>query len=306
MKKELQSLKENVKSSKPGSPEQITSPNIKKSTSKGLPLDDCIDPKLKATPAEKVSVKEFEELKALVNSPGYVFSQGGVTADDFWLSPSSSSTPPSGSTSGKPDLRASASQPLPSDHVKSPVSVEEPPKASTQQPKKLILGGPQRHLPQLSKRFHPFLGRRSRSYTQQEEEPKKQKPKKTPKQRVPLVLDDDDDSDLFEMEEHVIDPFRHYDPALFRWDDPNFSIGPGFFMSNKACISFAVPFLADPVRKEKVLKKLEKGTLGEPTAENYAMEEDIDEELKEFIKNNTVDVRKKTKSFVFILTVNLI
>jgi hypothetical protein len=99
--------------------------------------------------------------------------------------------------------------------------------------------------------------------------------------------EDDDDMEGIEIVNHEVNHFRHYDPSLFHWDDPTFSVGPGFF-SSKACTSFMIPILKDSARRDRVLKKLAKGTLGEVLAENQAMEEDLDEEMREFIANNTI------------------
>jgi hypothetical protein len=103
----------------------------------------------------------------------------------------------------------------------------------------------------------------------------------------PIVYESDGEEPL-EIEEHVDDPFRHYYPALFRWDDSNFRVGPEFFVSTKALKSFGMPYLNEPLRRARVLKKLEKGTLGLAIPENYEIEKDMPDDLREFIEQNTV------------------
>lgn len=266
------------------------------------------------TRVKKATLSEVEELKAILGGANHVFTQGGVTEDEFWLDDSSSTT----SSSSRLDSRAYASQPLPSSHSRSPPYGQSP-QSSTQLPKRLILGGP---IPlkrsSSSNRFNPF-SRRHRLNQQTQELLKEDKeaagsptsaaplkrqqstPRTTP--REPIVFDDEDD-EMIEINDHKENPFRHYDPSLFHWEDANFSVGPGFFLSDKVSTSFAVPFLRDPARCERVRSKLEKGTLGEPTKENFAMEVDFEDDVRAFIEQNAVKVRHgfivKIKNLIII------
>lgn len=111
--------------------------------------------------------------------------------------------------------------------------------------------------------------------------------------RFPMIPDeeeDDEDDEMIEIVTHEIDPFRKYDPSLFHWEDPTFSIGPGFFSTVSPC--FTTPMLNDPTRRDRVLRKLEKGTLGEVLEENQNMELDMDEDIKDFLSTQVqIDVK---------------
>ncbi len=100
-----------------------------------------------------------------------------------------------------------------------------------------------------------------------------------------MIPDDDEEDDMeIEVVTHEIDPFRMYDPSLFHWEDPTFSIGPGFFSSASPC--YLIPMLNEPTRRDRVLKKLEKGTLGEVLEENQCMEQDVDEDIRQFLSTH--------------------
>lgn len=179
----------------------------------------------------------------------------------------------------------------PTSAIETPTS--SPPPSS--QPR-LILGGSQPNKKRATKPV--YRSRRQMLLTQSQPLPERtQQPPTTITSSQPnrpvynknefMDEDEDDDMEGIEIVNHEVNPFRNYDPSLFHWDDPTFSVGPGFF-SSKACTSFMIPILKDSARRERVLKKLAKGTLGEVLAENQAMEEDLDEEMREFITNNTI------------------
>jgi hypothetical protein len=179
----------------------------------------------------------------------------------------------------------------PTSTAATPTSSSPPPSSSSQP--RLILGGSQ---PNKKRTTKPVYRRRRQMLLTQSQplpEPTPQPPIKISSQpnnrSVYNMEEDDEDDDMegIEIVNHEVNPFRHYDPSLFHWDDPTFSVGPGFF-SSKACTSFMIPILKDSARRDRVLKKLAKGTLGEVLAENQAMEEDLDEEMREFIANNTI------------------
>lgn len=104
-------------------------------------------------------------------------------------------------------------------------------------------------------------------------------------QDILIDVDDDDDMEDIEIENHQINPFRNYDPSLFRWEDPSFSVGPGFF--SKASTCYLLPMLNESTRRDRVLRKLEKGTLGEVLQENQNMEEDLSEDMRQFITEHS-------------------
>ncbi|KAI9478368.1 MAG: hypothetical protein EXX96DRAFT_570578 [Benjaminiella poitrasii] len=233
----------------------------------------------------------------------------------FWLD----TTPTSSTTTSPTSTVISFSQPLP---PKSSMLDDENATitefSSTQQPR-LVLGSSQtkrKHLlPKTTRRLHnPYLRRQQlNQQAQQQHKTIKQYFMSQPltektntnielslsmsqptkgyySNSVKMTTDDDDDEEerLFKIEEHKVNPFRHYDPSLFHWDDPTFFVGPGFFNSNKVSRSFMIPFLSEPSRRRRVLRKLEKGTLGIVSAENKAMEEDVDEDLRHFIEANSI------------------
>ncbi|KAI7906089.1 uncharacterized protein BX663DRAFT_498745 [Cokeromyces recurvatus] len=238
----------------------------------------------------------------------------------FWLETTSTSSSTTATTTASPTSTIiSFSQPLPPKtnmlDEEDTVMTDVP---STQQPR-LILGSSQsRKNPYLLKtprRIHnPYLRRQqlNQQAKQQHQNSLKQyfmtqqpllegKPNHytvsmsqpiddyySDSMRMKLTESDDDDDEPFKIEEHKINPFRHYDPSLFHSDDPTFSVGPGFFNSNKVYRSFMIPFLNEPSRRKRVLMKLKKGTLGLVSAENKAMEEDIDEDLRHFIEMNNM------------------
>ncbi|GAA5811491.1 hypothetical protein MFLAVUS_004928 [Mucor flavus] len=100
-----------------------------------------------------------------------------------------------------------------------------------------------------------------------------------------MVEDELDEMEGVEIVNHQINPYRKYDPSLFHWEDPSFSIGPGFFSNASPC--YLVPILNDPTRRDRVLRKLEKGTLGEVLEENQSMEEELDEDIRQFISTHS-------------------
>lgn len=105
----------------------------------------------------------------------------------------------------------------------------------------------------------------------------------TTKSIVEAEYEEDDEDEQIEIVNHEFDPFKNYDPSLFHWQDPSFSIGPGFFSQ----VTSSIPILNDPKRRSRVLYKLEKGTLGEVHEENKRMEEEISEDLRAFIAANS-------------------
>lgn len=119
-----------------------------------------------------------------------------------------------------------------------------------------------------------------------------------------MIPDDEDDDMEIEVVTHEIDPFRMYDPSLFHWEDPSFSIGPGFFSSASPC--YLVPMLNEPTRRHRVLKKLEKGTLGEISEENQCMEQDLDEDIRQFLSTHIEPNVKKKRKALFVTHTHLI
>ncbi|CEP09762.1 hypothetical protein [Parasitella parasitica] len=207
----------------------------------------------------------------------------------------------------------SASQPLPTiaqEEVLSPVSSAA--SSSTQpqpQPPRLKLGGAQPKKSQRMSKSNPFHRRQrlvqqqlkvERQKSKQEEE--KQQHQHLQRQSSQMVAssqntnsqmdisdDEGDDMNGVEVVNHEENPFRNYDPSLFHWEDPTFSVGPGFFGSSKACPSFMVPILNEPARRDRILKKIEKGTLGEVLAENQAIEDELDKEIRQFISLHNIE-----------------
>lgn len=151
--------------------------------------------------------------------------------------------------------------------------------SSTQQPSRLILGSsqPKRKNKQLFGR-NPF-----QRATQDVFDDTPVLPSSQTQSTQEIMTDDDDDDDMegIEIINHEVNPFRNYDPSLFHWEDPSFSVGPGFFSKASSC--YLVPMLNEPTRRDRVLRKLEKGTLGEVLQENQNMEEELDDDMRQFI-----------------------
>lgn len=241
-------------------------------------------------------LSEVEDMKMAIttsSSTSTATSNGGdrvLTEDEaFWLGV----TP------------ISVSQPLPTiaqEGISSPTSSTT---SSSTQPPRLKLGGSQPKKNQRMSKTNPFQ-RRQRLVQQQlkieqqqskqhleTEEQQRQQPQMTINQTTTSLMDisDDEGDDMngIEIVNHEENPFRNYDPSLFRWEDPTFSVGPGFFGSSKACTSFMVPILNEPSRRDRILKKIEKGTLGEVLEENQAIEDALDEEIRQFIILNNIE-----------------
>lgn len=194
----------------------------------------------------------------------------------------------------------SASQPLPNVHheeVSSPTSST----SSSTQPPRLKLGGSQPKKNQRMSKTNPFHRRQrlaqqqvkqnteAEESTQPQRQPSHMSFSQTTASEMEISDDESDDMNGIEIVNHEENPFRNYDPSLFNWDDPTFSVGPGFFGSAKACTSFMVPILNEPSRRDRILRKMEKGTLGEVTEENQAIEDELAEEIRQFIGLHNID-----------------
>ncbi|CAO3631863.1 unnamed protein product [Mucor fragilis] len=195
----------------------------------------------------------------------------------------------------------SASQPLPSVHQEEVTS----PTSSTQPPR-LKLGGSQPKKSQRMSKSNPFHRRQrlaqqqskqnaeAEEQTQLQSQPRRQPSlvsfsQQTASQQMDISDDESDDMNGIKIVNHEENPFKNYDPSLFNWDDPTFSVGPGFFGSAKACTSYMVPILNEPSRRDRILRKMEKGTLGEVTEENQAIEDELAEEIRQFISLHNID-----------------
>ncbi|KAI8373501.1 hypothetical protein EDC96DRAFT_41717 [Choanephora cucurbitarum] len=196
----------------------------------------------------------------------------------FWLGVSNSSSPPSSIAS-----------------------------TNTNSQPRLILGGSQKKKKKSLLKEQELLGRHTfhrrhlHHFQQKEEEQNQPLPVK---QTTNSDHDDDDDDDMegIEIVNHVVDPFRHYDPSVFHWEDPSFTIGPGFF----GAATKVTMMLNDPMRRDRVLRKLEKGTLGEVSEENQAMEDELEEEIRQFIAQHHIidhtippETTQTEKAFVY-------
>lgn len=241
-------------------------------------------------------LSEVEDMKMAIatsSSTSTATSNGGdrvLTEDEaFWLGV----TP------------ISASQPLPTIAQEDASSPTYSTTSSSTQPPRLKLGGSQPKKNQRMSKTNPFQ-RRQRLVQQQlkieqqqskqhleAEEQQRQQPQVSLSQTTASLMDisDDEGDDMngIEIVNHEENPFRNYDPSLFHWEDPTFSVGPGFFGSSKACTSFMVPILNEPSRRDRILRKIEKGTLGEVLEENQAIEDELDEEIRQFIILNNID-----------------
>lgn len=278
LKKELkqESIAESLRQSQPlDSPERIESrrSSVEFVRSPSHPMGSRMKPPM--FDSSQVNVRrlsEFDGVKTTTRPP----IKKVLTEDEaFWLD--LPTTP----------KNASSSQPLPSTIFSQP----------TQQSPRLILGSSQptrkKNLKQ-QKLFgrNPF----QRAISSQELNPLEEA--LSPISPLPsqqpvlsqimddMIPDDDEDDDMegIEVVTHEIDPFRMYDPSLFHWEDPTFSIGPGFFSSVSPC--HLIPMLNEPTRRDRVLKKLEKGTLGEVSKENQVMEQDMDEDIRQFLSKD--------------------
>ncbi|KAK4517895.1 Pre-mRNA-splicing factor 18 [Mucor velutinosus] len=198
----------------------------------------------------------------------------------------------------------SASQPLPSVHHEQVASPTSP--SSSTQPPRLKLGGSQSKKSQRISKSNPFHRRQRLAQQQQSKqivEAEEQAQLHSQPQRQPSLMpfsqqaasqmdisdDENDDMNGIQVVNHEENPFRNYDPSLFHWDDPSFSVGPGFFGSAKACTSYMVPILNEPSRRDRILRKIEKGTLGELTEENQAIEDELAEEIRQFINLHNIN-----------------
>ncbi|KAI8886107.1 hypothetical protein K501DRAFT_64692 [Backusella circina FSU 941] len=95
-------------------------------------------------------------------------------------------------------------------------------------------------------------------------------------QDIPMIMSDDEDD--IQIMNRELDHLRHY----YHADSP--SIGPGFFNSSK--VTCAIPLFdneSERQRRERILYKLEKGTLGERLEENRKMEDEMDDDVKAFL-----------------------
>lgn len=157
---------------------------------------------------------------------------------------------------------------------------EVAPMSSTQQPARLILGNsqPKRKNKQSFGR-NPFQRTTPRAASIEPTVPAFTS--SIPSQPMNIESEDED----IEIVNHEINPFRNYDPSLFQWEDPTFSVGPGFFSKASSC--YLLPMLNEPSRRDRVLRKLAKGTLGEVLPENQSMEEDLDEDMRQFITQHS-------------------
>ncbi|KAG2213021.1 hypothetical protein INT47_011170 [Mucor saturninus] len=166
---------------------------------------------------------------------------------------------------------------------------EIPRMSSTQQPSRLILGSSQtkRKIKQSFGR-NPFQRATEKATTTSfgSSQPQQQKQQqKQSQEQQPLDMETDDEDEHIQIVNHEVNPFRNYDPSLFQWEDPSFSVGPGFFAKASSC--YLLPMLNEPSRRDRVLRKLEKGTLGEVLPENQSMEEDLDEDMRQFITQHS-------------------
>lgn len=214
----------------------------------------------------------------------------------------------------------SASQPLPSAHLEKAASPTS--SSSSTQPPRLKLGGSQPKKNQRMSKSNPFHRRQrlAQQHSKQIIETEEQLQLQSQPQRQPSLIsfsqqtasqqmdisdDENDDMDGIQVVYHEDNPFKNYDPSLFNWDDPTFSVGPGFFGSAKACSSYMVPILNEPSRRDRILRKMEKGTLGEVTEENQAIEDELAEEIRQFISLHNIDnphvSDKKYKACIFCL-----
>ena len=223
------------------------------------------------------SLSEFEDMKNTVTTS--TTATTNLAEDEaFWLGVSQSPPPPSSTTS-----------------------------TNTNSQPRLILGGSQKKKKKSLLKEQELLGRhtfhrRHLHHFQQKEEEQNQPP--PVKQTTNSDHDDDDDDDMegIEIVNHVVDPFRHYDPSVFHWEDPSFTIGPGFF----GAATKVTMMLNDPMRRDRVLRKLEKGTLGEVLEENQAMEDELEEEIRQFIAQHHIidhtippETTQTEKAFVY-------
>lgn len=257
------------------------------------PLGSRIKPSIFESKQQQINVRrlsEFEEMKSALaasnnNSKPAVLKKTLTEDEAFWLD-----LPPSTTTT-------SYSQPTAKTSTSSSFHFSQ--EAQTQPSPRLILGSSQ---PKRKKNFkqqklfgrNPFqrasssqdllhpLEDTSSSLPPIPPSPQLSQPSQQPFYRPAMIPDDEDEDDeMIEVVTHEIDPFRKYDPSLFHWEDPTFSIGPGFFSSVSPC--FTTPILNDPTRRDRVLRKLEKGTLGEVLEENQNMELDMDEDIRDFL-----------------------
>lgn len=223
---------------------------------------------------ERLDNKNSVEFVRSPNSHGHIKPERKLTEDEaFWLG-----------------VNTSYSQPIPTTPLEPTTSSSN----SSSQPR-LILGSSQ---PKKVKNLKKLYGRNpfERAISSQElfddNSSVSSMPSPLPASQTltsDMVTDDDhddlDDMEGIEIVNHQVNPFRKYDPSLFRWEDPSFSIGPGFFSNASPC--YMVPMLNDPTRRDRVLYKLEKGTLGEVLKENQTMEEELDEDIKQFISTHS-------------------
>lgn len=254
------------------------------------PLGSRIKPSIFESKQQQINVRrlsEFEEMKtALAANNKHTTIKRTLTEDEaFWLDLPATTTSLSQPTAGS-----------------SSSSFQFSPQPQTQPSPRLILGNSQ---PKRKKNFkqqqlfgrNPFQRASSSQDLLHPLEDSSSLPPIPPSQpqsqtyHEPKMIpdDDDEDDDMIEVVTHEIDHFRKYDPSLFHWEDPTFSIGPGFFNSVSPC--FTTPILNDPTRRDRVLRKLEKGTLGEVLEENQSMELDMDEDIRDFLSTQVqVDV----------------
>ncbi|KAI8364185.1 hypothetical protein BD560DRAFT_448503 [Blakeslea trispora] len=252
------------------------------------------------------SLSEFEDMKnSFVGTTTATTTATTTTnlAEDeaFWLGvstheKSSSNSSVSSSSQASPVSQQSLAQPYASSSTGTTTSTGSQTQSS--QPR-LILGGSQTQKKKKKSallREQELLGRhtfhrRHLHHFQQKAEEEQQQQQQQQQQikttsHIPVQPEngDDDDMEGIEIVNHVVDPFRHYDPSVFHWEDPSFSIGPGFF----GAATKVTMMLDDPSRRDRVLRKLEKGTLGEVLEENQAMEDEMEEEIRQFITQHHI------------------
>ena len=262
-------------STRPGSPER----QVQRKSSVEFIRSPSQGSRMKASVFESKQnqrrLSAYEEIKSALKPKQYTEEQA------FWLD--------------LPAKTTSASQPT---STSNSFSFSQP-TSNTQPSQRLVLGSSQ---PQRKKNFkqQKLFGRNpfQRALSSSQEVVSTVHPMEDPvsspissqtttTSMMDLIPDDDEDDDMegIEIVTHEIDPFRKYDPSLFHWEDPSFSIGPGFFSSVSPF--YLIPMLNEPSRRIRVLEKLEKGTLGEVLEENRNLEQNLDQDIRDFIANNT-------------------
>jgi hypothetical protein len=175
-------------------------------------------------------------------------------------------------------------------------SISQP--AAVKPEERLILGGsqpiPKKNIMLEQKLFgHLIQNPRNSNTSTMKVEPKTEQAELNT-QDIQMTMSDDEDD--FQVLNRQLDPFRMYCDA----DSP--SIGPGYF--NSARVTHAIPLVdneSERQRRDRILYKLEKGTLGERVEENVRLEEEMDDDIKEFLLkyNNDEEVSTASVSQVY-------